>query len=898
MDYLIYFIIILASIAISEYTRPVPEDARPAGLGDFDINTADASRRIPVLWGRPSYKAPNVVWHGGLRAVPVSKEIDGLFFDDSYKVGYQYFLGIHFVLCMGSDDAVLEKIWIGDQLAWEHPTGVGEGVYPLHKFSMFGGIELGTGGVYGDFSVKPGYPGQGVDTYLQSVLGPLVPEYNKVFSVIARDMYLGTSTQLKMWEFQVKRLPNGLGTGHHNIDNEANPAEILYECLVDLDWGMGLPDTYIDKPTFVEAAETLYDEGMGISMVWDQGMQMDSLIKNILKHIDAVMYVNALTGMFELKLMRKPTQTELDNMPVIDNTKSKRTSYSRPGLDELVNEVKIIFTDVDQRNDKMVHAQELGLYEAQDKQIVSTEIQYKGFTKPELALRCAERDLRLLSYPLAKVTLEKVHREFYTLSPGDKFKYTDPELEIYDMVMAVIDIDYGSFRKGELRIEAVQDVFTLGETSYNSPPDPSLWEPPNTEAEAIVDEYTTSMPYWFQKLNPDLQLTGDSVGDQDKIRRRSFHKPLICAKDPTGASLGYNLRYSEDAGVTWFDEANPRRMTPVGVLEYDYGRSRPVDDDVSGRHQDMVIRAFDLPNEGTTLESLVNDSAIENNARNLVIVNGEIMGIKSLQYVYNSSGTLIRATEVWRGLTDTPKQHLHPAGSIVYFVSLGSGTTNKEFFYGITDPDIDLPPYGVPTDLYLKLSTIALNGALELNDTPTIVNPNDGRAYAPHAPSNIRINGQASGDETFVGESDDILIQWNHRSRWLQGGEKETDVVPQPVDPNEVPLANTSDWHYEVLIYDAAGTLKHTENPVVGTSYLFTKALEDSLAFDYDGALKIVLRTYRTDTYTTTGGPYDDLVPSYFDAEVYIHRDKPPPVGDYADMLGSSLPVGIWGFEE
>jgi len=66
-------VLFVVSMVISYATRPKPQHAKAAGLGDFQAPTAEDGRTIPVLFGTRDMPAPNVVWFGDLRSVPIRK---------------------------------------------------------------------------------------------------------------------------------------------------------------------------------------------------------------------------------------------------------------------------------------------------------------------------------------------------------------------------------------------------------------------------------------------------------------------------------------------------------------------------------------------------------------------------------------------------------------------------------------------------------------------------------------------------------------------------------------------------------------------------------------------------------------------------------------------------------
>ena len=83
--------------------------------------------------------------------------------------------------------------------------------------------------------------------------------------------------------------------------SDMNPAHIIRECLTDTNWGMGYPESDIDDVSFTAAADKLYSESMGISMLWSQQTSIEDFVEEIIRHIDAALYVDRTTGKFVLK---------------------------------------------------------------------------------------------------------------------------------------------------------------------------------------------------------------------------------------------------------------------------------------------------------------------------------------------------------------------------------------------------------------------------------------------------------------------------------------------------------------------------------------------------------------------------------------------------------------------
>jgi hypothetical protein len=127
---------------------------------------------------------------------------------------------------------------------------------------------------------------------------------------------------------------------------DMNPAHIIRECLTDKEWGMGYSESDIDDASFIAAADTLFDEQMGISILWQRENTIEAFVQDVVRHIDAALYVDRRTGKFVLKLIRADYDPNAlitltpDNIERVEN-------YKRPAFGDLVNSVTVIYDDCD-----------------------------------------------------------------------------------------------------------------------------------------------------------------------------------------------------------------------------------------------------------------------------------------------------------------------------------------------------------------------------------------------------------------------------------------------------------------------------------------------------------------------------------------------------------------------
>ena len=152
MPFWFFLIMNIATFLLTELLRPKPniEDAKPAGLGDFQVPTATEGRVVPLIWGRVKMAGPNVVWYGDLVAEPITEKIKtGLFSSERVTTGFIYFIGLQMALCRGPVDLLI-NIRNDGSFCWGEeapsadanlvPTDAGA-IYFIDEPKFFGGDE-------------------------------------------------------------------------------------------------------------------------------------------------------------------------------------------------------------------------------------------------------------------------------------------------------------------------------------------------------------------------------------------------------------------------------------------------------------------------------------------------------------------------------------------------------------------------------------------------------------------------------------------------------------------------------------------------------------------------------------------------------------------------------------
>lgn len=312
---------------------------------------------------------------------------------------------------------------------------------------------------------------------------------------------------------------------------DMNPAHIIRECMTNRTWGRGLPESLIG-PTFAQAAAQLYNEGLGMSLLWTAEIAVDEFIAEILRTIDAIRYENPETGQQEIKLIRGGYDAEyIASLPVIGPDNSTSEQVVKPPVYELINQVTVTYWNRSTGEDGCVTVQDTAAIN-QVGSVNAQAMQYVGITRGDNALAVATRDLGSLSKPFAKGKLT-TNRRVANLIPGDLFVLNDPASGIEQMVCRVgRRIDNGAL-DGRIGIEWGQDVFGTVYTTTATPPD-SGWVDPVPAPINFTFSGAFEVPYPMV-----VQDVGDTTASRlpDDIAYLGF----AGARPSTGVLLDYEL---------------------------------------------------------------------------------------------------------------------------------------------------------------------------------------------------------------------------------------------------------------------------------------------------------------------------------------------------------------------
>lgn len=682
----------------------------------------------------------------------------------SQVIGYKYYMGLHLVFCHGPADFV-GPIYAGERQF--HAGRASSGSISVNAPKLFGG-EKKEGGIVGTVDVMMGESTQGQNAYLASVLGAdNVPGYRGVVSLVANKVYIcAMSPYPKAWAAQIKRIPGqDWYAAKADINSgSANGAHILREAILDPNWGMGYPFTAIDNDSFVAAADTLYDEGLGLSLLLSGQGSVEDFIQQIQKHINSVIYTDRSTGKFVLKLIRD--DYVIGDLPVFSDGTNivDLASFQRPLYSEMVNEVVVVYRPRGAFSDAAATFQDLASIQAQGG-VVSQTLQYPGIDSAANAGVVGLRELKQHATPLATARII-ANRDAWDLNPGDPFVFNWAPKGISQMVMRAMSINYGGLTKGQIEINAVEDIFGVPDAVYLTPPD-SQWSDPVGDPVAVPESRIEEVPYW------DL-ATQLSAADLDYIEADDCFVNHI-ARKPTVASSGYGM-WTKPSGAADYTRQTTGVYAPTALL----------------------LQDLDKLTETGVSASLVGLTADDIVIGQYAYLDDEIIRIDAWDGGANT-------IDVGRGCLDSvPAEHAN--GARIWFAELNGGVDGNAY----------LPAETVET----KATPITGRGELEVTAASAESITLDNRQDLPYPPGRFAFN-TVLYPEAFV---DGLALTWAHRDRLLQTARPINDHTDTSIGPEAGTTYDVAFYGENDLVT----TPLRTATGISGTSRTWTEEEADS----------------------------------------------------------------------
>jgi len=525
---------------------------------------------------------------------------------------------------------------------------------------------------------------------------------------------------------------------------EANPAYIILECLTNSVWGMGYTDSYIDREGFKKAAETLHTENFGISAVWENTSTVEEFLGLILQTINAVLYIEPVTGKFTLKLLRREDEGQL---PLNTTNVIEARNFTRSGVSELVNQLTVQWIDSVLGTPKSMTVHNPAAREIQGNTVAVTRV-YQMVTSNALAATLANRDLALMSQSLASVELV-VNRSASALRIGDVVDWTWEDFGIINMSLRVVSIGFGLLEDGRITLKCVENIFKTDQVSYGPPSMEEFINPTAYPADPPVPlaGKLFNLHYW------DIQRLKLSPGNNVDVSNVDSESGVLAffAKSP-------GVRYNQFEVHVSLTGDNYRYM---GTLDF-----TPTGNTDAALHPEV-----------TTTIPLVSVVGLNKVSAGSYLVcsgwNGKDVVEEMMQVV--SFGVGYTTVTVTRGIFHTVPKEFYKGATLWFY----GDTLNRCVI------DAEFPDY---TNLNFMIRTVSKTRTTQ-ELTGTVFNKIVESVWAEPYP--------VAGLKAVTDNIGQVIITWNHRDAFLQ----QDKIVPQ----NAPLLGRTSGIYYAVRVYSQAG---------------------------------------------------------------------------------------------
>jgi hypothetical protein len=521
-----------------------------------------------------------------------------------------------------------------------------------------------------------------------------------------------------------------------SVEGDANPALVQLELLTTRLAGIGpkLSSYAVDVDSFLQAAQTLKDEGLGTSFAWETSRPLGELMLDVDALTVSVRNTHPATGQIALSLLR-PTDDPVYSFN--DSNILSIDEYRRMLLTDAPNEIQVPFTD---RQSNWIERVSVATNDAGVRaagSVISKEMTFIGTSRAPQAAYLASREMRSIASSLAVARLTGAVPPTLTLLPGQVV--TAEHSGLGQQLRARIT----SVRKssgeavGSVELELIEDTFQNG------------------SADAVVQPVPPPAP----PASPPASLTSALLAPAPRaLHGDDYDRLLYSALDPDTDTNSYELTLVRNT-TTWDADS----------AEY-----------LDESQEPAIVGALSaalpsLRNASSFTVSLTAAGAQQwrraNRTGIFAIINSEWVQVLSSSL----SGTTLTVSQVERGIFDTSPS-LHAEGDSVRFL-LGFFVDTERVRTAVNASD---SLAGVENAV-ARAQSLGLGGVLLPVNAPASqatwvfdsVAPNagvGGRAIRPLPPANVRFASQdgalseADTRETVVRTST-AQLTWVNRNR-------------------------------------------------------------------------------------------------------------------------------------
>ncbi|WP_110955224.1 phage tail protein [Anaerosinus massiliensis] len=411
-------------------------------------------------------------------------------------------------------------------------------------------------------------------------------------------------------------------------------------------------------------------EGLGISGIIDSTITAKELITQICNHINAVRFLNPVTGKLTFKLIRN--DYEVSNLFKLSTNNCASCEFSRLDWSETVSNITVAFTD----STNLYENSTIPRYDNANIAITNTRTNktydYTLFTTAQNALTAAERELTAQAYPLSTASIIG-NRSLAQVQIGDPVVLSWPPYGIERLVMRVTDVDHGDMINGEIKVECVEDVFGF-ESGVLKPSDGSGWQP--------IVQYPTGVSFYdFIEVPYELSYSKDTY-------------VYGIAARPTSITTEWKVWRKEQAATEFTPTSRKSMWSAIAELQVAYREDTEYWD-----YNGFEIKEMGNGNVIQYLESYATaDISAARVGNKMLMIGDEIMAYSTINRLPNGNFMI---QGIMRGVMDTvPTQHKQY--ELVYFLRTDqmSNVTGSTFVckagettteqYNITTASVDV----------------------------------------------------------------------------------------------------------------------------------------------------------------------------------------------------------------
>lgn len=543
---------------------------------------------------------------------------------------------------------------------------------------------------------------------------------------------------------------------------DANPAGIIYECLVNQSWGMGETPTLVDENSFNAAAVVLFNEGFGLSLLWTRETTIEAFVGEILDHIQAALYIDPETGKFTLKLFRD--DYDIATLPHITPDNAVLDNFQRKLWGETVNEISVTWTNPVNEQEETVTQQDLGNIVTQQATVADSRNYYAVRNAP-LAQRLAIRDVRQSSAPLASADA-LLDRSSWNLRPGSVARLTWPEYELENLIVRVMNIDYGKVGAPSIVANLLEDIFSLERAAAPTPAESGAVDPSRAPTPMNHVRVITAPAYFTSRRLP--------AADVETIQYPEVLAAVL------GASTNSDAVYYEMVGQT---------VTPNGTTVAQEKGTKGL----------LGYAALPVPLNAEAVTTIATFGAISNGVA--PTVSGFVFIGDKTETVMEIALIESRGENGWvlqRGVLDTVPRKW-PSGTALWFYDV-----RVDFFDQDNHSELEAVAY--------KLLTVTSRGKLSPAASPVYGATLSARPHLPTRPANVMVAGVAFGPVNLVGSSPSVVpVTWSTRNRTMEDG--------SVVTWTEAPITPEAGQTTKIKVVSPAGAVLATHSALAGNSF-------------------------------------------------------------------------------